>query len=422
MLLVMDLTPVAAERVPLAFEFPTELQQRAQFQAHIVTTVDGRAVARDQLLPFLWGTTPSLTCGQDAQLASQPDAMCTQLCLDPGLYTITVIAMSEGETSPASNDLDVTVLGRGPCQPGPQTTSPVTTRPPVLPAPPPPPLPFHGQPNGPPPSLPTLPNMGCVTWKIEGACVCGFPPHPCVTVSYWEPAWLLEVVKRPGTTRLEVLKPVLDAVLQAAGAPVGGGGAANASGTGQTNRQYAEVHVYTYPQVLGGPCTACAPSAGAPVIHYASELDAASWRPCKAVSPLALLLKPVGVWGNTYPRCGSVIHGSAVVASGLQAYRGLDIAFQPVTPPPNADAHVITSPSGGTSTCMQLAWPIPGGCMPAGLPPLLWEHGKGSVTGEFIWLVWKKRRCCIDTTPTCGITLPGVGGQGQNICVLPSTP
>ena len=70
--------------------------------------------------------------------------------------------------------------------------------------------------------------------------------------TYWEPGWLVETVKRPGTTTLPGLGDLLTVALDAAGVPpLGGGGAGNATGSGHTNLQYNEVHVYTFPQLLG---------------------------------------------------------------------------------------------------------------------------------------------------------------------------
>jgi TraU protein len=274
-----------------------------------------------------------------------------------------------------------------------------------------------------PPPLPQLPNLGCVSWKVTGACLCN-PFTPCLTVEYHEPGWLIETVLKPGTTALSELAPFLDAALQAGGTALpGGGGAGNAPGSGHTNLQYMEAHVYTLPQPLGGPCTSCAPSPQLPLINYASELDAVTWRTAAAVpSPLDLITQ-IGTWGRLYPRGGKSIHGSKPVASGLTAARALDIAFQPIGTPPNVDAHVVIAPTGGFSRCFQMAWPKQTPCMPAGTPPPLWETASVSPRGTYIWIAWRRRQCCINPNQsTCGITLPGIGGHGENWCILDSPP
>jgi hypothetical protein len=132
---------------------------------------------------------------------------------------------------------------------------------------------------------------------------------------------------------------------------------------------------------------------------------------------------PIGVWQNLYPRGGTSIHGSEPVGSGICAFRGMDIAFNPVGLPPNLEGHVVPRPTGAMSTCMQLAHPIQTPCFTAGLPPNLWETGTLSMGGKYIWLFWRRRSCCVNPNQTtCGITLPGVGGHGANGCVVPSTP
>ena len=270
------------------------------------------------------------------------------------------------------------------------------------------------------PSWTSLVNLQCVSWTMTGLCFCN-PTTPCVQVEYWEPGWLVETVKRPGTTSLDLLAPLLHTALAAVGVPpIGGGGAGNASGSGHTNLQYHEVHVYTFPQLLGGPCTGCAPGATPFTLHYASETDPL-WRTAVATpSPLSVL-QQIGVWAPLYPRGGKAIHSSEPVGSGIAAVRGMDIAHQPVGTPPNADAHVVLQPTLSTSTCCQLASPTMTPCFPAGTPPLLWETGTVSPRGTYVWIFWRKRSCCVNPAQaTCGITL--IGTHGANGCLLPTPP
>jgi hypothetical protein len=242
-----------------------------------------------------------------------------------------------------------------------------------------------------------------------------------VQVEYWEPGWMVETVKQPGTTVLDLAAPLLQTAFSALGVPpFGGGGAGNATGTGHTNLQYNEVHVMPFPQLLGGPCTGCAPGQPAFTLNYASEADPA-WRTAVATpSPLSLL-QQIGVWAPLYPRGGKAIHSSEPVGSGIAAMRAMDIAFQPVGTPPNVDTHVVLNPTGSTSTCCQLASPRQTPCFPVGTPPVLWEHGTVSPRGTYLWIFWRKRSCCVNPNQaTCGITL--VGGYGANGCLLPTPP
>jgi hypothetical protein len=163
-------------------------------------------------------------------------------------------------------------------------------------------------PGGGLPSWTSLVNLQCVSWHITEPCVCN-PTTPCVQVTYWEPGWLVETVKRPGTTTLSGVGDVLTVALEAAGSPpLGGGGAGNTTGSGHTNLHYNEVHVFTFPQLLGGPCTGCAPGAASLTLHYASETDPL-WRTAVATpsppqrAPADRRLgPPLPPWGQSHPQ------------------------------------------------------------------------------------------------------------------------
>lgn len=425
--------PHAADcNLDLAWEYPQLLHPQTQYELHVVTVVQGRPTAHDQAVVALAVEGCPLTLTPDGW-----QAVCTCVCLAAGDYALSVRAKQTDVWSAPSNILDFTFTPQDSCAP------PITI--PMVPPPPPAkdPGPKPGEVIGPVVggavvvggaaavaggtgtlSIPGLVNRECVDWAITGVCACGFPPKPCTQVSYNEPAWILEVVKRPGTSKIPVLGQLLYAALQATGVPAfGGGGSGNASGSGHTNIHFSEVHVWSFPQVLGGPCGGCVPTAALPVLHYASEMDAVPWRTSTAppMPPPALL--PVGVWGMLFPRSGHVIHGSPPVASGLVAFRALTIAFKPVTPLPVPDAHVITTPSRGITTCFQLASPRMTKCFDVGLMPPLWETATGSPDGTFVWLGWRRRTCCVEPAlSTCGITLPGIGGHGGSMCTMPSFP
>jgi hypothetical protein len=421
-------TGLHAAQAVVSWEFPLAAWPGTRFILRLVTLQAGRPTQAERTLDVL----PLAQCAQYPNWVAGTETLCAVLCLDTGDYSMSLSATRGSERSASSNVLDLEVSSRTPCQGGPN----VTPLPPVVAKPSPPkPSPAYVAPavaaallavgqSATPPALAALPNLGCVSWKILGPCFCG-PTTPCLTVEYMEPAFVVEVVKKPGDTVIPILGTLLQGALNAAGLPaVGGGGAGNASGSGHTNLHYSEVHVYQIPNPLGGPCSGCAPS-GRLGINYASELDSATWRTAVAVpSPLDLLLQ-VGVWGRMYPRGGKVIHGSEPVAGALAAVRALDIMKMPVGLPPNVDAHVILQPGdGGTpAACMQLAYPKTTPCLTAGTPPLLWETGTLSITGKYVWIIWAQRRCCVSPAQsTCGITLPGLGGSGQNWCVLPQLP
>jgi hypothetical protein len=214
---------------------------------------------------------------------------------------------------------------------------------------------------------------------------------------------------------------LLSAVLDTVGVPpFGGGGAGNASGAGHTNVQYNEAHVYTFPQLLGGPCTGCAPGDAPFTLHYASETDPL-WRTAVAIPSPLDVLRSLGVWGRLYPRGGKAIHSSEPVGSGIAAARAMDIASNPFGEPPNVETRVVLQRTEGTSRCCQLASPRQTPCFPVGTPPLLWEHGTVDAHGTYVWLFWRKRTCCVTPNQaTCGITL--IGTHGANGCLLPTLP
>jgi hypothetical protein len=411
-----------AGQVVLAWDEDLDAQPGLLYSLQIVTLQGGRPTATERsIAPF-----PVEVCAQWPDTSTAPDSLCGQLCLEPGDYSLRLVASRAGARSDPSNVLDVDISSSSPCQAPPVATPPPapapSVPPPVIPLPVPLPPLSTGPPDNSPPSWTDLVNPACVSWKVLGPCVCN-PLTPCVQVQYWEPGWLVETVKRPGTTSLDALSPILREALAVAGAPAfGGGGAGNATGSGHTNLQFTEAHVYAFPQLLGGPCTSCAPSQVPLTLHYASEADP-TWRTATAVPAPTTLLQRIGVWALLYPRGGKSIHGSEPVASGIAATRAMDISFLPVGPPPQLDAHVVLAPTGASSTCCQLASPRRTPCFTAGTPPALWETATVSPRGTYLWIFWRQRQCCVlPAQTTCGITLPGVGSSGQNGCVLPSTP
>jgi hypothetical protein len=262
----------------------------------------------------------------------------------------------------------------------------------------------------------TLYNPNCVQWAIVGPCYCNLYT-PCLLVTYWEPGWLVETVKQPGTTTLAPMQGLMTAAWGALGLPqLGGGGAGGTAGSGRTNLHYNEAHVVPFPNVFGGPCTGCSGQADLRV-NYLSEIDPL-WR--TATGGTALLehlgFGPLGTWAPLYPRVGFGIHGSEPVGSAIAAGWAMDIAAHPQGDPTQPDARVVLEPTQGFSHCCQLAQPKQTRCFPVGTTPAVWEHGTGSRDGTYLWIWWRQRLCCVEPDQaTCGITL--TGGYGANTCV-----
>ena len=151
-------------------------------------------------------------------------------------------------------------------------------------------------------------------------------------------------------------------------------------------------------------------------VHYVTEIDPL-WRLGAGLANPLELLGPghLGVWAPLYPRVGFSITGSEPVGSGIAAARALDIADNPARTSPLPEVHPVITPSGGTSPCCQLAQPVQTPCFPVGASPGTWETGTVSPSGEYIWLFWRMRTCCVDpATPLCG--LAQIGGSGANRC------
>jgi hypothetical protein len=265
--------------------------------------------------------------------------------------------------------------------------------------------------------LSTVVNLRCVSFTVLGPCYCNLYT-PCLLVQYWEPGWLVETVKIPGTTSLDSVAPLMQSVFQALGVPpFGGGGAGNATGSGHTNLQYNEAHVVTFPQMFGGPCTGCSGGQSSLTVHYASEVDPL-WR--TATGPPGwrdlLGLGQLGVWAPLYPRGGKAIHSSEPVGSGIAAARAMDIAYRPTGSATSPEYRVVLEQTRGTSRCCQLGLPRVTDCMPVGTNPARWERRTVSANGTYLWLFWRRRTCCVDASEAfCGIAL--VGGHGANQCL-----
>jgi hypothetical protein len=421
--LSLTLTPAAhAGQVVLDWDFPLAQWPGTRFVLRMVTLQQGRPTQQERTIdPF----TPQ-QCAQWPNPHRTPETLCGAVCLDPGDYTLSLVAVRGSDRSGESNLLDLDLTSTTPCQPTTVAQPPAAPAPRATPA-----APIaaaavavgvtalqDSQASTSTPNLAAMVNLHCVSWTITGPCFCN-PTTPFVQVEYWEPGWLVETVKRSGTTALPLVGSVLQAAFDALGVPpLGGGGAGNAGGSGHTNLQFHEAHVVTFPQLLGGPCTGCGATPPPVALHYASETDPL-WRTAVAIPSPLDLLRNLGVWARLYPRGGKAIHSSEPVGSGIAAARAIDIAFNPVGEPPNVEARVVLQRTDANSRCCQLAAPKQTPCFPVGTPPLLWETGTVSPNGVYVWLFWRKRTCCVTPNQaTCGITL--LGGQGANGCLIPA--
>jgi hypothetical protein len=151
---------------------------------------------------------------------------------------------------------------------------------------------------------------------------------------------------------------------------------------------------------------------------YSSRLDAVPWRTggletvlAEATAPGATALSVscaldslaavpylggvcIGVWGPLFARAGWLIHGSQPVGSGAVAYRAAHIISWPEllwgrVAVPAFDFRATTSDR------MNTVAPTLMGCIRPGAPPVSWESARLSSSGQYAWVYWVKRRCCV---------------------------
>ena len=267
-------------------------------------------------------------------------------------------------------------------------------------------------------------NLNCVDLRVIGVCVnpVGIPG---IIIMYWEPALLIETVKRPGDSVIDSIKPVIaDMADQGTkslmsgltGLPVGVSSGSSSSKITGTNLQFNEAHVYEFPfrdEIMASidiQCPDKLPTGS--FIKYLSELDSFEWRVgiLEAMNPksiASLASAPVcaatgaflddlcmGFWGATYPRRGFLTHQSEVVGSAAAAVRAVSISA-----PLGSLAHVVLEGIGFIPSFegdrLELIYPVPSGPIKIGQNPLTWESGKLSSSGKYLWVYWRRRICCI---------------------------
>jgi len=272
--------------------------------------------------------------------------------------------------------------------------------------------------------IPGMVNWNCIDFRVIGICI--KPPGIVgLVIMYWEPALLIETVKKPGDTVIGSLAPVVSSLTQETTSsllstvtglsiPVSSG--SNSSKITGTNLQFNEAHVYEFPfrdEIMSFIDMECPDklSTGS-FIKYLSELDSLEWRIglieamhpksiASAASGLTCAATGVflddlcmGFWGATYPRRGFFTHQSEVVASAAAAVRAVSISGLL-----GSTAHVVLESIGFLpsfeSDKLELIYPVPSGCIKIGQNPATWESGKLSFSGKYLWVYWRRRICCV---------------------------
>ena len=217
-------------------------------------------------------------------------------------------------------------------------------------------------------------NPGCINMRISYH-MCGIIPYPCATMTFWQPKWIVDV------------KAVM---------------------TETDTTHYHFHHVLVRPITMGfefnDPCAGCAvPTLAALTPYFYKSLTDPLWRAGQApVAPPHILAAKVGLWGGLYPRCGFLKHTSPVVASGLAATRGFDIAREPIDLWPGAGVVRPTIPLVPNAQTIVLP------CMQLNIPPAPWVpcHRAGfdfatlmtapaMPGGIYQWIIWKRKVCTL---------------------------
>jgi len=268
-------------------------------------------------------------------------------------------------------------------------------------------------------------SLDCIDFRVIGVCVKPPPYYVGIVIMYWEPALLIETVKKPGDTIIGSLVPVVSSLTQEAASsllsrvtglavPISGG--SSSSKITGTTLQFNETHVYEFPfrdQIMSSIDTQCPDKLPAgSFIKYLSELDALEWRIglIEAMHPKSIASAAsgltcaatgafldglcMGFWGATYPRRGFFTHQSEVVASAAAAVRAVSISGLL-----GSTAHVVLEQIGFfpsfESDKLELIYPKSSGCIKIGQNPATWESGKLSSSGKYLWVYWRRRICCI---------------------------
>ena len=272
--------------------------------------------------------------------------------------------------------------------------------------------------------IPRMLNWDCLDLRVIGVCVGPFG-IPGIVIMYWEPALLIETVKRPGDTIIESLHPSLSNFTAQAvkdfAKGISGSSIPVSSGSGSskiegTNLQFNEAHVYEFPfkdEIMlsfGMECLDKLPTGS--FIKYLSELDFSEWRigALEALNPKSMASAAsgpacaaiggfmddlcMGYWGATYPRRGFFTHQSQVVGSAAAALRAVSIASVL-----NSAGHIVLESTGFLPSFendkMELIYPVVSDCIKIGQNPVSWESGKLSSNGNYLWVYWRRRICCV---------------------------
>jgi len=251
-------------------------------------------------------------------------------------------------------------------------------------------------------------------------CVCGGTIG--LTMSFWEPARMIDTVSDPYCF-MALGKKLSDP----SPGQLGGGLRRSASGS----RAFQQLHYYIFPvwavldMFMDLPCTdkksfdvamitevlphwnndilalLLNPEAilfANPATQLACAADAAA---ANAGLPINQLFWCQGSWPSVYPLSGSITATDYVEANAALASRGIFMMGRlgALMDPGVSECGVVPTPIWRKrNSRLQIAKPVKGsGCMPIGRSGLLWSQFKNPpMAGDnFSWMVFRRVKCCI---------------------------
>ena len=175
---------------------------------------------------------------------------------------------------------------------------------------------------------------------------------------------------------------------------------------GGSNLQFHEVHLYDFPTKLIEEAALC-PSIPNVTggVRFLSEEDSMEWRMARSEknsvqtqTSARTKIGQIGKWGLLYPRTGFLIQSSPAVGSALDALRAISITTDWVSSWNHAVKSRLDFPMDPRDQ-MQMVYPAKTMCMEPGRDAGLWERGKTSRDGRYVWVYWNYRECCKPIIP-----------------------
>jgi conjugal transfer pilus assembly protein TraU len=258
-------------------------------------------------------------------------------------------------------------------------------------------------------------------------CVCGGAnPTIGLTVSFWEPARVIDTVKDAWC---------MNAIgVELGGADSGQGDGSlsiDSTGSAQTARMFAQMHYYKFPvwsildMFMDLPCKEDAgfdiammsellphwnnpilamllnPEAlvfGNPIAKLACAADSIA---ASSGSPLDTLFWCMGSWGNVYPFTGSIVASDRVEANAGIAARSIYMMGRTgllMDPGVDSCGFSYTPIWNKSHYKLQLMRPVrDDSCRPIGMTGMGWTMGKNKILGggNYSWMVFRKVKCCV---------------------------